>query len=295
MSRRWATTSSTGYDDLVNRVMAPYDATTNPYGGAEWEYIAANVASKSDRQPALRHLDPGLRRHPGRLRRSGDRGPPSLVSPDGIAGIEVTDIVDEVNDAAPTTSRPTAPTSSFCWSTRVRPTTVVRHGDRPDPVRPDRQRRRRHIDAIISGHTHLAYNCSFTVQDWIDRGSGRHEASGGLRRSVRQQPRPADLQLRPDPDGRGGGARRHRRCRCPGSGQLPGRPGDPRSSTTPWPRPPRSVPVSWVRSRGPLTGPSCPTAPPRTAAASRRSATWWPRSSAGQPRPPRRARRKSRS
>src|SRR5664279_5701612 len=25
-----------GYDDLVNRVMAPYDATANPYGGAQW-------------------------------------------------------------------------------------------------------------------------------------------------------------------------------------------------------------------------------------------------------------------
>ena len=25
-----------GYDDLVNRVMAPYDATDNPEGGAEW-------------------------------------------------------------------------------------------------------------------------------------------------------------------------------------------------------------------------------------------------------------------
>ena len=37
-----------GYDDLVNRVMAPYDPVTNPFGGAEWEYLAANVRLDSD-------------------------------------------------------------------------------------------------------------------------------------------------------------------------------------------------------------------------------------------------------
>ena len=36
-----------GYDDLVNRIMAPYDATTNPLGGAEWQYIAANLQSRA--------------------------------------------------------------------------------------------------------------------------------------------------------------------------------------------------------------------------------------------------------
>src|SRR6478735_994778 len=42
-----------GYDDLVNRVMAPYDATTNPLGGASWEYIAANLRKKSDHSHAV--------------------------------------------------------------------------------------------------------------------------------------------------------------------------------------------------------------------------------------------------
>ncbi len=51
-----------GYDDLVNRVMAPYDAVTNPYGGAQWEYIAANLklaATGADAVPAT--LDQGVR------------------------------------------------------------------------------------------------------------------------------------------------------------------------------------------------------------------------------------------
>ena len=42
-----------GYDDLVNRVMAPYDATTNPYGGAQWQYIAANLKMKATGDDAV--------------------------------------------------------------------------------------------------------------------------------------------------------------------------------------------------------------------------------------------------
>ena len=38
-----------GYDDLVNRVMKPYDATTNEFGGAKWQYIAANIRNKAVR------------------------------------------------------------------------------------------------------------------------------------------------------------------------------------------------------------------------------------------------------
>ena len=32
--------------------MAPYNATTNPFGGANWQYIAANVRQEQRRQPA---------------------------------------------------------------------------------------------------------------------------------------------------------------------------------------------------------------------------------------------------
>ena len=87
-----------GYDDLVNRVMAPYDATTNPYGGAEWQYIAANVRKAADDRPALaRDLDQGLRRRPGRLRRRGHRAP-------ARAGLART--------ASPTSRSPTSSTRS---------------------------------------------------------------------------------------------------------------------------------------------------------------------------------------
>ena len=31
-----------GYDDLVDRVMAP-ESEANPHGGAAWQYVAANI------------------------------------------------------------------------------------------------------------------------------------------------------------------------------------------------------------------------------------------------------------
>ena len=42
-----------GYNDIVNRVMAPYDAVTNPYGGASWTYLGANVRLSGTNAPAL--------------------------------------------------------------------------------------------------------------------------------------------------------------------------------------------------------------------------------------------------
>ena len=76
-----------GYGDLVDRVMAPYDPMTTR-GGAEWEYLGANVR-KATGAGAARNLDPGLRRRRGRFRRRGDRRLAELVSPAGIADIEV--------------------------------------------------------------------------------------------------------------------------------------------------------------------------------------------------------------
>ena len=92
-----------GYDDLVNRVMAPYDATTNPYGGADWEYIAANVRKQARRlaTPSPRPGSQDCRRRRGRLRRRGHRGPAGAGQPRRHRRTStVTDIVDEINAAA---------------------------------------------------------------------------------------------------------------------------------------------------------------------------------------------------
>ena len=90
-----------GYDDLVNRVMAPYDIDDNPTGGAEWKYLGANVRFKDTAEPALEETW---------IKDFGDvevgfvgavtEHLPELVSPDGIADIEVTDIVEAANREA---------------------------------------------------------------------------------------------------------------------------------------------------------------------------------------------------
>lgn len=159
-----------GYDDLVNRVMAPYDAETNPYGGAQWQYVAANLKMKAtgdDAVPATWIKDFGDVQ-------VGFVGAvteelPALVSPAGIADLEVRDIVDSVNEetdalkaegadlvvmlvheGAKSTDCAAMPTADDAFATIV------------NDVSPE-------VDAIVSGHTHLAYDCTFPVDEWAGR------------------------------------------------------------------------------------------------------------------------------
>jgi hypothetical protein len=90
-----------GYSDLVNRVMAPYDATTNPYGGATWKYLGANVRDTATGNPALPEtwtIDlSGIK--------VGFVGVvthhlPELVSPTGIAGLTIEPEVTAANRSA---------------------------------------------------------------------------------------------------------------------------------------------------------------------------------------------------
>jgi 5'-nucleotidase len=161
-----------GYDDLLNRVMAPYDAETNPFGGAEWEYIGANV-HKHDAAPDD-VLDPTYVREFGGVQ-VGFIGAVTehldeLVAPAGIEGVEVEDVVAATNreadlleaagvdvivllvhEGAPTTDCATMdddPTSDFG--------SIITGVDD-------------NVDAIVSGHTHLAYDCSFPVSGWAGR------------------------------------------------------------------------------------------------------------------------------
>jgi len=156
-----------GYDDLVNRVMAPYDAETNPYGGAQWQYVAANLKMKAtgdDAVPATWIKDFGDVQ-------VGFVGAvteelPALVSPAGIADLEVRDIVDSVNEETDALKAEGADLvvmlvhegskSTDCAATATAGdafATIV------NDVSPE-------VDAIVSGHTHLAYDCRFPVAEW---------------------------------------------------------------------------------------------------------------------------------
>lgn len=156
-----------GYDDLVNRVMEPYDAETNPYGGAEWQYVAANLKVRStgdDAVPATWLKDFGDVQ-------VGFVGGvteelPALVSPSGIADLEVRSIVETTNAEADALKAEGADVvvllvhegaeSTDCASM---PTAGNAFASIVNDVSPE-------VDAIVSGHTHLAYDCAFGVDEW---------------------------------------------------------------------------------------------------------------------------------
>ena len=163
-----------GYNDLVNRVMQP-ESASNPEGGAAWQYIAANVRKKSDDTYAL----PDVTANTPDANDESDGGTwmtttadgvdvgfiggvtedlPSLVSPAGIADIKVSSIVAETNAAAarlksqgadlvillvhegaPTTALADSSTNDNAFSRIVNGVGT-------------------NVNAIVSGHTHLAYN-----------------------------------------------------------------------------------------------------------------------------------------
>jgi 5'-nucleotidase len=157
-----------GYDDLVNRVMAAYDPETNPKGGAQWQYIAANLRLRST---GLDALTPSWTKTMGGVK-VGFVGAvtehlPELVSPAGIADIEVEDIVTSVNEEADELESEGADVivmlvhegsgTTSCATMDDDPTSdfgSIIHGVNDN------------IDAIVSGHTHLEYNCSFPVAGW---------------------------------------------------------------------------------------------------------------------------------
>ena len=161
-----------GYDDLVNRVMAPYDASTNPKGGAHWEYIGANLemtnGDPTDIAPTWTKTMSGVK--------VGFVGAvtehlPELVSPAGIADIQVTDIVEAVNEEADALKADGADLVIMLVHEGAGGTNCDTMDDDPTSdfgsiiagINAD-------VDAIVSGHTHLEYNCDFTVQDWVDEG-----------------------------------------------------------------------------------------------------------------------------
>lgn len=156
-----------GYDDLVNRVIAD----GNPEGGALWEYIAANVRKRDDDSHALA---PSWTKTIGGVK-VGFVGAvtehlPELVSPAGIADIRVTDIVSEVNAEATKLKAEGAKLVVMLVHEGAPGTDCATMDDDPASdfgsiitgVNAD-------VDAIVSGHTHLAYTCEFPVAAWAGR------------------------------------------------------------------------------------------------------------------------------
>lgn len=159
-----------GYRDLIDRVLSPYDATTNPYGGAQWEYLAANVRKKADDSHAL--PDRWITDVNGV--KVGFVGAvtedlPTLVPPDGISELEVTNIVTEVNASADVLESEGADVIVLLVHEGAATTDISSATDDSAFGRivngVDGS-----IDAIISGHTHLAYDHRIPVPQWQTEG-----------------------------------------------------------------------------------------------------------------------------
>ncbi len=174
-----------GYDDLMDRIMS----ATDPEGGAAWPYIAANVRDETTGDYALRSdrtdghfahsngatwwkefagLDGGAGIRVGFVG-AVTEDLDSLVAPSAIDGLEITSIVDEVNAAAADLK------ADGCGGEPCDLVIELVHEGAPSPscdtIRTDEDstfgrivhEASTDVDAIISGHTHLKYNCKVDV------------------------------------------------------------------------------------------------------------------------------------
>lgn len=147
-----------GYEDLVGRVQDL----------ADWEYIAANVEEPEGRDDLAETWTATFGDIEVGFVGAVTEDLPSLVSPSGIEGVTVTDVVDATNEAAADLRADGAEivvllvhegSPSTSCSSMTDPATTW--GNIVANVSAD-------VNAIVSGHTHLAYNCAFPVQEWID-------------------------------------------------------------------------------------------------------------------------------
>jgi 5'-nucleotidase len=173
-----------GYSDLVNRVMKP-ESAANPEGGARWQYIAANVRKKSDDSPALPNVtadtpDPTDVSNGATWMTTTAGGVkvgfvgavtedlPSLVSPAGISELSIQPIVREVNEGAAQLKADGADVVIMLVHEGAATTSASSLSDGSAfaqivaGVSPD-------VKAIISGHTHLAYNHTDPNADTLGR------------------------------------------------------------------------------------------------------------------------------
>jgi 5'-nucleotidase len=155
-----------GYDDLVDRVMAP-ESEANPQGGAAWQYVAANIEEPAGADDIAESWTTDVGGVTVGFVGAVTEDLPSLVSPDGIAGLTVTDIVDATNAEAAALTAAGADVVVLLVHEGAPDSDCV---DAPDSawgqivqgVSPD-------VDAIVSGHTHLNYSCQYPVAEWGGR------------------------------------------------------------------------------------------------------------------------------
>ena len=159
-----------GYDDLVNRVMKPYNATTNPFGGASWQYLGANVRNADDSAA----LPESWVQNFGDVK-VGFVGAvtdhlPELVSPAGIQGLKIEAPILAANREADKLKAAGADIVILLVHEGAATVDISAATDPASDMGRIVNGADENIDAIISGHTHLAYNHSIPVPAWVAEG-----------------------------------------------------------------------------------------------------------------------------
>lgn len=152
-----------GYDDFLGRIQ----------DRADWEYIAANVHGPEGGP----QLTPTFTKTFGDVK-VGFVGAVtedllSLVNPDLMDGVTVDDVVESVNDAAEDLTVDQEVDLVVLLVHEGSPSTECSSPSFTDPATTWGnivQNTSSDVDAIVSGHTHLAYNCRLPVEDWADEG-----------------------------------------------------------------------------------------------------------------------------
>ncbi len=148
-----------GYDDLVGRVQ----------DRANWEYLAANVDEPGEADELADTWVKDFGDVEVGFVGAVTEDLPSLVSPDGLAGVTVTDVVAASNAAADELEAAGADVIVLLVHEGASGPDVAdvtddsAFGQIVKGMDGD-------IDAIISGHTHLAYNHSVPVPAWVSEG-----------------------------------------------------------------------------------------------------------------------------
>ncbi|MBM9460080.1 ExeM/NucH family extracellular endonuclease [Nocardioides sp. zg-536] len=151
-----------GYEDLVGRIQ----------DRADWEYLATNVTEPDGRDELVERWTKTMDGIEVGFVGAVTEDLPTLVSPSGIEGVTVTDIVEAANAEA-AALKETGVDLVVLLVHEGSPSTDCTSASFTDPATVwgnITQNTSADVDAIVSGHTHLAYNCSFPVTEWQQDG-----------------------------------------------------------------------------------------------------------------------------
>ena len=171
-SARSATTSSTRAPTsccgcstaAATRSTAATGRAGDPYDGADFDWLAANVVQQGHRRDAAaRHHDRARQRHQGRLHRHDPRGHPDTGQPGRRRDGRASSTRSRPPTRRPRQLRRRASRPSSCCCTRAAPQTgtLPRAAPAsPGPIVDIAHDLTREIDAVVTGHTHQPYMCT---------------------------------------------------------------------------------------------------------------------------------------